>query len=56
MIAYDDNTYLTGIRDFCHMFRTGETDETDRSMLAPVAVLEALEQSQESGAKVDVEL
>ena len=56
VIAYDDNTYLTGIRDFCHMFRTGETDETDRSMLAPVAVLEALEQSQESGAKVDVEL
>lgn len=56
VIAYDENTYLTGIRDFCHMFRTGETDETDRSMLAPVAVLEALEKSQASGEKVDVEL
>lgn len=54
VIGYDENTYLTGVLDFCRMFSTGETDETDSSMLTPVAVLEALEKSQESGEKVEV--
>ena len=54
VIGYDENTYLTGVLDFCRMFSTGETDETDGSMLTPVAVLEALEKSQESGEKVEV--
>ncbi len=54
VISYDENTYLTGVLDFCHMFSTGKTDETDSSMLTPVAVLEALEKSQESGEKVEV--
>ena len=54
VISYDANTYLTGVLDFCRMFSTGETDETDGSMLTPVAVLEALEKSQESGEKVEV--
>ncbi len=53
VISYDANTYLTGVLDFCRMFSTGETDETDGSMLTPVAVLEALEKSQESGEKVE---
>ena len=44
-IVSDASSYLTGIRDFCKMFRTGETDETEESMLGPVAVLEALEKS-----------
>ena len=46
-ITYDESSYLTGIRDFCAMFRTGKTDETVhiRLMLGPVAVLEALEKS-----------
>jgi predicted dehydrogenase len=54
VIGYDENTYLTGVLDFCHMFSTGETDETDSSMLTPVAVLEALEKSQASGEKCEV--
>ena len=54
VIGYDENTYLTGVLDFCLMFSTGETDETDSSMLTPVAVLEALEKSQESGEKWEV--
>ncbi len=54
VIGYDENTYLTGVLDFCQMFSTGETDETDGSMLTPVAVLEALEKSQESGEKCEV--
>lgn len=54
VIGYDENTYLTGVLDFCHMFSMGETDETDGSILTPVAVLEALEKSQESGEKVEV--
>ena len=54
VIGYDENTYLTGVLDFCRMFSTGETDETDGSILTPVAVLEALEKSQESGEKVEV--
>ena len=54
VISYDENTYLTGVLDFCRMFSTGETDETDSSMLTPVAVLEALEKSQASGEKCEV--
>ena len=54
VIGYDENTYLTGVLDFCPMFSTGETDETDGSILTPVAVLEALEKSQESGEKCEV--
>jgi len=54
VIGYDENTYLTGVLDFCRMFSTGETDETDGSILTPVAVLEALEKSQESGEKIEV--
>ena len=26
VINYDDNTYLTGVRSFCRMFKTGKTD------------------------------
>ncbi len=41
-IQYDENPYLSGIRSFTRMFRTGKTDETDVTILTPVAVLEAL--------------
>ena len=44
-IVSDASSYLTGIRDFCKMFRTGVTDETEETMLGPVAVLEGLEKS-----------
>lgn len=44
-ITNDASSYLTGIKDFVRMFRTGKTDETEQTMLGPVAVLEALEKS-----------
>jgi predicted dehydrogenase len=44
-IAFDENTYLSGIRSFVRLFRSGKTDETEETMLGPVAVLEALEKS-----------
>lgn len=51
VINYDDNTYLTGIRSFCKMFKTGKTDETRKSILMPVAALEALEKSLKAGKR-----
>lgn len=44
-IVFDESPYLTGIRDFCRMFKTGKTQENSETMLGPVAVLEALEKS-----------
>ena len=44
-IPMDDSPYLTGIRDFVRMFKTGKTAETEETMLGPVAVLESLEKS-----------
>ncbi len=44
-ITMDESSYLTGIKDFVHMFRTGKTAETEETMLGPVAVLESLEKS-----------
>jgi predicted dehydrogenase len=44
-IPMDDSPYLTGIRDFVRMFKTGKTQETEETMLGPVAVLESLEKS-----------
>ena len=55
-IVSDSSSYLTGIRDFCRMFRTGKTSETDETMLGPVAVLEALEKSIARRAQVKVTL
>jgi predicted dehydrogenase len=55
-ITYDQNTYLAGIKSFCRMFKTGKTDETDRTILMPVAVLEALEKSIARKRKVKVAL
>ena len=36
------------------MFRTGETDETEESMLGPVAFWEALEDAVDKGGSVPV--
>ena len=44
-IDYDEDVYLTGIREFCRMFRTGKTKETQQTILGPIAVLEAMEKS-----------
>ncbi|NKB72190.1 MAG: hypothetical protein GKR89_34360 [Candidatus Latescibacteria bacterium] len=53
-ITSDESSYLTGIREFCSMFRTGKTKETVQTMLGPVAVLQALEKSVASGKRVKV--
>lgn len=53
-IAMDPNPYLSGIQSFARMFETGETDETRETMLKPVAVLEALEQSIQLKGRVKV--
>ena len=55
-ITFDESSYLSGIRDFCAMFRTGKTDETAQTMLGPVAVLEALEKSLVKKRRVRVQL
>lgn len=52
VIDRDENSYLTGIKDFCKMFRTGKTDETRTTILTPVAALEALEKSLKTGKRV----
>lgn len=44
-ITMDDSPYLAGVKDFVRMFKTGKTDETEQTMLGPVAVLESLEKS-----------
>ena len=54
IIERDANSYLTGIQDFCRMFRTGKTNENEITILTPIAVHEALEKSQTSGKKTKV--
>ena len=53
-INYDSDMFLSGVRSFVRMFRTGRTDETMESMLAPVAVLEALEKSLDGRGRIRV--
>ena len=53
-IARDDSPYLSGVRAFCRMFKTGKTLETPETMLTPVAVLEAMEKSIKQKRKVKV--
>jgi predicted dehydrogenase len=53
-ITFDESIYLPGIRSFVQLFKTGKTDETEETMLAPVAVLEALEKSVAGKGKISV--
>jgi predicted dehydrogenase len=53
-IVRDASPYLSGIKTFCRMFKTGKTDETPATMLTPVAVLEAMEKSIKQKRKVKV--
>ncbi len=47
-IVFDENPYLTGIKTFTKMFKTGQEPESADEMLIPVKVLEALEKSVKS--------
>ena len=48
-IDYDADTYLTGVREFCKMFRTGRQPHDTKRLLAPVAILEAMEKAARTG-------
>ena len=48
-MVMDKVQYLTGVKTFCKMFKTGEKPETANEMLAPVKVLESLQRSVKSG-------
>ncbi len=54
-ITYDRSPYLSAVRAFTTMFKSGKNPETTESMLVPVAVLEALEKSVASGKKVKID-
>ncbi len=45
----DPDPYLAGVRIFCKMFRTGKEPLDHKRILAPVAVLEAMEKSVKTG-------
>ncbi len=51
-IAYDGNPYLTGVRTFCRMFRTGKNDETPTTILTPIAAMQAMERSLKTRKRV----
>ncbi|MDA0746032.1 MAG: Gfo/Idh/MocA family oxidoreductase [bacterium] len=53
-IVRDESPYLSGVKSFCTMFKTGKTTETRESILTPVAVLEAMEKSINQGKKIKV--
>jgi predicted dehydrogenase len=48
-VANDANPYLTSTRRFCQMFAGGKEPLPHRRILAPVAILEAMERSVRSG-------
>ena len=48
-IVIDKSMYLTGIKRFTKMFKTGIEPESYEHMLRPIQVLEALERSVKSG-------
>ena len=49
-LPYDKSTYLSGVRDFCAMFKTRQEPMAHDLILRPVQVLEALQKSLKSGA------
>ncbi|OHB56284.1 MAG: hypothetical protein A2Y12_02520 [Planctomycetes bacterium GWF2_42_9] len=48
-LVWDKAQYLSGIRRFTDMFRTGQEPESHDHILKPVAILEALEKAVKSG-------
>ncbi len=50
-ITSDKSGYLSGIREFTNMFKTGKEPVKHEHMLKPVRVLEALERSAKSGRR-----
>jgi predicted dehydrogenase len=48
---YDPNPYLSGVRKFLSMFRTGKEPVSKSVILEPIAILEALDKSWRTGKK-----
>ncbi len=48
-MTFDANPYLTGVRTFCKMFKTGKEPLDHKRILAPIAILEAMEKSVKTG-------
>ena len=48
-LNFDADIYLTGVRTFCRMFKTGKEPLDHKRILVPVAVLEAMEKSVKTG-------
>ena len=48
-ITFDADPYLTGIRTFCRMFKTGIEPLDHKHILTSIAVLEAMEESVKTG-------
>ncbi|PCJ62849.1 MAG: hypothetical protein COA79_01615 [Planctomycetota bacterium] len=53
-LVYDDHIYLPGIEKFLKMFTTKQKPYTDEEILAPIAILEAIEKSYISSQKMNV--
>ena len=51
----DPNQFLNGVRKFLKMFRTGKVPHTAVEMLEPIAVLQALQKSVQTGKRVRVQ-
>ena len=48
-MEFDSDPYLTGVKTFCKMFKTGKEPLDTKRILTPIAVLEALEKSVKTG-------
>lgn len=48
-LTFDENPYLTGVKTFTKMFKTGEEPIPHKEMLKPVQVLEAIDRALKSG-------
>jgi predicted dehydrogenase len=53
-LPFDENAYLTGIKRFCEMFTTRKEPASPQTYLQPVAVLEAMQRSFDTGRPVAV--
>ncbi len=54
-LPFDEKMYLAGIKRFCEMFETGKEPVPPRAYLQPVAILEAMQKSFDTGQPVAVE-
>ena len=53
-LPFDEKMYLSGIKRFCEMFTTGKEPVPPQAYLRPVAVLEAMQKSFDTGRPVPV--